>query len=582
MKEQPYDLEFKLYDWNKRLKDQKMGKATLKFSSISMAGSYHPLEFGNGRGTLLVFARLYRSEPASWIGLVTLKRPEARFCFDASSNCTVDPTHPLRFGVLLCLDKPLSTNGNLEITIYTRNSPSTMPLFPGNRFKDNPKASIDACLRTWQLRWPKNVDPSFETPSSSSKSSSAYGNTPNNAPSYLRPGIHFLPLELRVPPRDESGCFYATANGSDIRSWLTFMHEGRIAHADIFFRSDFDLFLKPSLPPFHDEYETFNESWPKHVKVNWKMPIEGPNRSSPLPPHLYEPEGNIAPQDQHWFLKYGAGDTKDAHGEERIYANFYWVPNPVYSDNHRIIPDDYFIVLSSYDIDTSAVEKELAEYGGKVEFEIKLACAHYTIAEKTGKSHCVNVSFKLKATGKPVGEGKTHYEVLKSSDKYPTVVSSLPAEMFGDIHEAFVYVEIYARNIATKARWMIQRRPIFVQEFEPIKAPPSANPTETPPSGQLRMGYIHFPFLERTKEETNLFGNSETSTTFGPDRLVRIMCPAANPDGSIMKGMHFTEAMIWSEEWSKLEKSDVGNIHREDGLSPTVTRTELAQPITYF
>ena len=52
-------ITFVLKDWNKFM-NKKIGKAVLESKSISTEGSFLQLSLGEGKGTLVVYARLYQ------------------------------------------------------------------------------------------------------------------------------------------------------------------------------------------------------------------------------------------------------------------------------------------------------------------------------------------------------------------------------------------------------------------------------------------------------------------------------------------------------------------------------------------
>lgn len=45
---------------------------------------------------------------------------------------------------------------------------------------------------------------------------------------------------------------------------------------------------------------------------------------------------------------------------------------------------------------------------------------------------------------------------------------------------------------------------------------------------------MHYPFIDRSPEETADFGETPKVGVFGPDRLVRLMAPASSPDGGFV------------------------------------------------
>ena len=591
MKNEPSDLEFKLYDWNKVLKNKKLGESVLSFKSITTAGSYHKLNLGSGNGTLLVFVKLFTS--GLYYHYYPRLEPSARILFDSSLGIVARPDEVMRIGYILRIRKNVRLSC-IHFDISQRYS-SFRPDLVGCSYTGNEE------IRCWSVellaadseRYKEKMNPLLAHPLNVKHK--PYGSPFNNLPQALSPGIHYFHVEFTYPSRDKCGRFIGSGSATDVETRVTcgidvqdesvnddsLPKPGKSFKYDstpIFLKSDFPFHLKPSLPPIYDP-SVVDEStlWLEKVKITWDTPKEGRNRTSPLPPHLYNPEVISDEDRQRWYLP--NGDTLDAHGQERIYANLTWaLDNP--HANRVLVP--HFLILSHVRFDASLAQPEIVDKPFKVQFGVRLVCDRFTVSGNDKSQSVRNtLIYDLKPTNKDVGRHKREYEIV--SDVAPIrLIYSLPEEMYGHLQTSYVYVEVVAINTSKPEEvWVLQRRPIFVEQT-PNFAVPTATPIEpTSDTGSIKVGYAHYEFLDRPLEVVGDF--DEPVEAFGPDRLVRLMVPASAPDGSIIDdtnfsardgSFNFTDALAKPEEVETL-------LFRNMGVPTYRQDTTMNEPASY-
>ena len=574
MQEAPSDITFKLYDWNKLLKNKKLGEAVLSFKAITAAGSYHKLDLGAGNGTLLVFAKLFTGK----VSYHNFPRPgpPTRLLFDPIMGQTARPGEVMRIGYLMRVSKPVKLNC-IVFDILQR--------YYAYHHYILGSASNSATLRTWSNHV---VTSTKGTVYASTKESAAshplnngkhkpYGESDNILPKVLAAGIHYFHIEFTFPSQDACGRFIIGGTESEISSLLsigvdvqddddTLGREGSFYKREttpIFLKSNFPFHLKPSLPPIYNLTEpTADAEWMSQVKVTWKTPEEGRNRTSPLPAHLYNPEV-ISDEDRlQWYLP--ENDILDAHGQERIYANLTW-----YLDTHHVDRrvSTHYLTLSEFTVDDTLAQPFLLEKNIQVDFIVRLVCDRFTISGSDPKQSAHNqFIYTLKPTNRNVGQGKKEYEVLKT-ETHPSMILSLPEEAYGHLNTSYVSIEVVAaRKFNHREAWVIERRPIFVEAMPNFSDhSTSFKPVEPSDTGSVKVGYAHYQFLDRPLDSVADFG--DPTSTFGPDRLVRLMVPATGTDGGLIDDMDLlvrngslihSDALAKPEEVASLEFQSIG------------------------
>ena len=522
---QPSDFTFKIYDWNKLLKNKKLGEAVLSFKAITAAGSYHKLNLGAGNGTLLVFAKLYTSR-LLYGGFPRLE-PPTRILFDSSMGIVARPDEVMRIGYFMRVIKPVKLTGIVfEITQQ----------YYGYKYVLIGASSSNVTLKSWSIylaasdaqQYATKADPHAALPINAKHK--PYGVSDNCLPKSLCPGIHYFHIEFTCPSRDTCGRFIGSGCGEDVATFIQCgvdLHDasdetlGRLGgsyrrdRTHIFLKSDFPFHLKPSLPPIYDPAVLDEASlWLEKVKVVWATPDEGRNRTSPLPPHLYNPEVISDEDRQRWYLP--NDDILDAHGQERIYANLIWsLGNPFAA--RKQVP--HYVILANFTIDDT-LDPSIADKPFKIEFGVRLICDRFTVSS-ADKTQSVRNTFiyTLKPTNKNVGHHKREYEIVSQINAPAYLIYTLPVEVHGHLQTSYVYVEVIATNSSKPEEfWVLQRRPFFV-ESTPNSGAHSSKPIEpTPENGSFKVGYTRYEFLDRPLDVVGDFG--ESLETFGPDRLV--------------------------------------------------------------
>ena len=544
-------ITFTLKDWN-TYRNKKIGKAVLESKSISTEGSFVQLSLGDGKGTLLIYARLYqdivKDEKNSRLALENWSLNPLRVCLDHEFDNICEPNRPFRGGFLWCLSQRRNLR-DLQFEIVVD--------YKGRA----PGSGVTQQARKWTVDLRNNGELKVGEPPSSEASAAA---SINDFP-FLAPGLHFFPFEFLYPSTDSNGFPIGSMSAQDLSATLkmTYTVEFWGTHQverPIELRSDYPKYLKPSLPPSYDRYGTASARWPSGVKVIWSAPPEGINRSSPLPSHLFNPQ-ELSDADKLWFLK--DGDTKDAHGEERIYAHFFWHHPPRFPSDHRW-HNEYYIILGNHEIDATAVESEIMDSVGGEKLTYGLALVNTYLEDNGARSY---YSYILRETGHNVGAGKVEYSLPELNHLCAGQVCSVPHQMFGGLKESYTYIEVFAFVGSYEKAWTIKQYPIFIEQttplFDEIPGRNFESVQTMEANGSLRVGYNYFPFIDQTHGDEAALSVNPTSP-FGPDRLVRLMSHSTKRDGTIAGGpcLHYThtltDALLMPSEWSQLDRPTLG------------------------
>ena len=553
------------------------------------------LDLGEGKGFIMVFARLYQSRirnHTDYLGAAfTPLNP--RICLDVEAQSSAEPGRPFRGGFMWRLPERMAlANLEFEIAIIIKREPAG---YGANPVKD--------VARRWAIDLKNNGEYAPRDPSSPSSSSStstvdpsssvmrSHGTSLNMFPRVLAPGLHFFPFEFLYPTLDADGRPIASMPTQFVTAHLKMtwtldqkdesgINISGCVEQSIDIRSDYWKYLKPSLPPDYDRYLTARAKFPAGVNVGWTDPPEGVNRCSPLPVDLQNPE--VVPDaDKHWFLD--PLDAKDAHGQERIYANFYW-RQPIDSNSLDRSRGEYYLILGEHFVDHSSVSAEILDLLGHNELYYGLILVYTSMAGPGNSSTCNTRNhngYHLKPTGREVGPGKVEYKLAKLGGQVAHQVASLPPEMYGGTRESYVYVELYAHTKSYDKVWSIRKYPIFVDDSVALYFDDPTRDLESvqtmDPNGSLRVGYNHFPFVE----QKNPSETAAPATPFGPDRLVRLMSHSTYSDGSIESGHCFehqanalTNALLKPSEWSHLQLPSIG--------PQTTSKTRFGTPFTSY